>query len=67
MSSIAQTAQQSITVTENIAYRTDVGPSTVLDMATPQFGPQKNRPAILIIHGGHPHHPWRRMECRVKE
>ena len=52
MSSIAQTAQQSITVTENIAYRTDVGPSTVLDMATPQFGPQKNRPAILIIHGG---------------
>ena len=52
MSSIAQTAQQSITVTEYIAYRTDVGPSTVLDMATPQFGPQKNRPAILIIHGG---------------
>lgn len=52
MSSIAQTALQSITVTENIAYRTDVGPSTVLDMATPQFGPQKNRPAILIIHGG---------------
>ncbi len=52
LSSIAQTAQQSITVTENIAYRTDVGPSTVLDMATPQFGPQKNRPAILIIHGG---------------
>ena len=52
MSSIAQTAQQSITVTENIAYRTDVGPSTLLDMATPQFGPQKNRPAILIIHGG---------------
>ena len=52
LSSIAQTALQSITVTENIAYRTDVGPSTVLDMATPQFGPQKNRPAILIIHGG---------------
>ena len=52
LSSVAQTAQQSITVTENIAYRTDVGPSTVLDMATPQFGPQKNRPAILIIHGG---------------
>jgi acetyl esterase/lipase len=52
LSSIAQTAQQSITVTENIAYRTDVGPSTVLDMAIPQFGPQKNRPAILIIHGG---------------
>ena len=48
----AQTAQQSITVTENIAYRIDVGPSTILDLATPQFGPQKNRPAILIIHGG---------------
>jgi acetyl esterase/lipase len=52
LSSTAQTAQQSITVTENIAYRTDVGPSTVLDLAKPQFGPQKNRPAILIIHGG---------------
>ena len=52
LSSIAQTAQQSITVTENIAYRTDVGPSTLLDLASPQFGPQKNRPAILIIHGG---------------
>ena len=41
-----------ITVTGNVAYRTDVGPSTVLDMAQPLFGPQQNRPAILIIHGG---------------
>ena len=48
----AQTGQRSIKVTENIAYRTDVGPSTVLDVAEPQFGPQTNRPAILIIHGG---------------
>ena len=47
----AQTEHQ-ISVTENIAYRTDVGPSTVLDLAQPQFGPQQNRPAILIIHGG---------------
>ena len=39
-------------VTENIAYRTDVGTSTVLDMAEPQFGPKSGRPAILIIHGG---------------
>ena len=50
--SLSTAAQQSITVTENIAYRTDVGPSTLLDLATPQFGPQKNRPAIIIIHGG---------------
>ena len=44
--------ERTIRVTENVAYRTDVGPSTVLDIATPQFGPQTNRPAILIIHGG---------------
>lgn len=48
----AQTQEKKITVTENIAYRTDVGPSTVLDLAQPLFGPQQNRPAILIIHGG---------------
>ena len=48
----AQTQEKQITVTENVAYRTDVGPSTVLDVAQPLFGPQKNRPAILIIHGG---------------
>ena len=41
-----------ISVTENIAYRTDVGPNTVLDLAQPRFGAQRNRPAILIIHGG---------------
>jgi len=48
----AQLEGKKITVTENIPYRTDVGPSTVLDLAQPQFGPQTNRPAILIIHGG---------------
>ena len=48
----AQTEQRQITVTENVAYRTDVGPNTVLDVAQPLFGPQKDRPAILIIHGG---------------
>ena len=48
----AQAQEKQITVTENIAYRTDVGPSTVLDLAQPLFGPQQNRPAILIIHGG---------------
>lgn len=48
----AQTQKKQITVTENVAYRTDVGPSTVLDVAQPLFGPQTNRPAILIIHGG---------------
>ena len=47
----AQT-ERKITVTENIAYRTDVGPSTVLDLAEPQLGPKTDRPAILIIHGG---------------
>ena len=47
----AQT-ERKITVTENIAYRTDVGTSTVLDLAEPQFGPKTDRPAILIIHGG---------------
>ncbi len=41
-----------ITISENIAYRTDVGPSTVLDLAQPLFGPKTDRPAILIIHGG---------------
>ncbi len=44
--------ERKITITENVAYRTDVGPSTVLDLAEPQFGPKTNRPAILIIHGG---------------
>jgi acetyl esterase/lipase len=48
----AQAQEKQITITENIAYRTDVGPSTVLDLAQPLFGPQQNRPAILIIHGG---------------
>ncbi len=48
----AQSEQKQITVTENIAYRTDVGPNTVLDLASPLFGPQSDRPAILIIHGG---------------
>lgn len=48
----AQTNERQITITENIAYRTDVGTSTVLDVATPMFGPQTDRPAILIIHGG---------------
>ena len=51
LASKAQPEHQ-VLVTENIAYRTDVGPSTVLDLAQPQFGPQQNRPAILIIHGG---------------
>ncbi len=48
----AQTEERKITVTEDIAYRTDVGTSTVLDLAEPLFGPRTNRPAILIIHGG---------------
>lgn len=52
LTAAAQTGQHQITVTENIAYRTDVGKSTVLDLASPNFGPQKDRPAILIIHGG---------------
>ena len=52
MSMTAQTGERQITVTENISYRTDVGPSTVLDLAKPLFGPKKDRPAILIIHGG---------------
>ena len=51
LTAAAQTNRQ-ITISENIAYRTDVGKSTVLDLAQPQFGPQKDRPAILIIHGG---------------
>jgi acetyl esterase/lipase len=49
---VAAQNHRQITVTENIAYRTDVGPNTVLDLAQPLFGPQENRPAILIIHGG---------------
>lgn len=49
---VAQTSERQITVTENIPYRTDVGKSTVLDLAKPMFGAQTNRPAILIIHGG---------------
>ena len=48
----AQTQEKQISVTENVAYRNDVGPSMVLDVAQPLFGPQTNRPAILIIHGG---------------
>ena len=52
LSVAAQMQEKQITVTENVAYRTDVGPSTILDVAQPLFGPQTNRPAILIIHGG---------------
>ena len=52
LAATAQGQEKQITVTENIAYRTDVGPSTVLDLAQPLFGPQHDRPAILIIHGG---------------
>ena len=48
----AQSEIKQITLTENIPYRTDVGNSTVLDLAQPLFGPQENRPVILIIHGG---------------
>lgn len=48
----AQTEPNPISIKENIAYRTDVGASTVLDLAQPTFGPQTDRPAILIIHGG---------------
>lgn len=48
----AQTTEKKIIVTENISYRTDVGPNTVLDLAEPLFGPKQDRPAILIIHGG---------------
>ena len=44
--------ERKISVTENVAYRTDVGSSTVLDLAEPLFGSQENRPAILIVHGG---------------
>lgn len=49
---MAQTERRQIRVTENIAYRTDVGTSTVLDLAEPLFGEKTNRAAILIIHGG---------------
>ena len=52
LTTAAQTDDRKVTVTENIAYRTDVGPNTVLDMAVPADGPRQNRPAILIIHGG---------------
>ena len=52
MDAFVESAQHKIAVTENVPYRTDVGPSTVLDLAQPLFGVQTNRPAILIIHGG---------------
>ena len=52
LAAFAQGLQRSVVVTENIAYRSDVGPTTVLDMAEPQAGPKSGRPAILIIHGG---------------
>ncbi len=62
MEGFVETAQWQITITENINYRkplspqarTEVSPSvsTVLDIAQPLFGPRRNRPAILIIHGG---------------
>jgi hypothetical protein len=52
LTTTAQTEQRKITVTEDIAYRTDVGPNTLLDLAQPLFGPRQDRPAILIIHGG---------------
>lgn len=48
----SQGETKKINVIENIPYRTDVGSSTVLDLATPLFGSQENRPVILIIHGG---------------
>ncbi len=50
MEGFVEASQQQITITENIHYKQE--PSCVLDLAQPLFGPQKNRPAILIIHGG---------------
>ncbi len=45
--------EKRITFTEDVHYRTDVGNSTVLDLAMPEnFGPKTNRPLILLIHGG---------------
>lgn len=44
--------KKSVNVSENVAYRSDVGPSTVLDLAVPNFGPMTGRPVIMIIHGG---------------
>ena len=42
-----------ITITENIPYRTDKGPNTLLDLAQPaNFGEKEGRPVIMIIHGG---------------
>lgn len=35
INTIAQTSEGQIMVTENVAYRTDVGKSTVLDLAKP--------------------------------
>ena len=52
----AQTSERMITVTENIAYRTDVGPSTVLDLAQPAFGLQQNRPAMDAFYARHLKH-----------
>ncbi len=51
LTTLSMAAQNSITVTENIAYRTDKGPNTVLDLAKPTQAAGQ-RPAILIIHGG---------------
>lgn len=48
---MAASAQRSVVVTENIPYRTDKGPNTVLDLAKPADATGV-RPAILIIHGG---------------
>ena len=50
MEGFVDASQQQITITENIHYKQE--PSCVLDLAQPLFGPQKSRPAILIIHGG---------------
>ena len=51
MEGFVEADRNEIKITENINYRSPF-PSCVLDLAQPLSGPQKNRPAILIIHGG---------------
>ena len=51
METFVEAEHHEIKITEDICYR-EASPSCILDLAQPLFGPQRNRPAILLIHGG---------------
>jgi acetyl esterase/lipase len=52
VNTVLQPGHKTITVTQNIRYREGNSPAWVLDLAMPANFGGKQRPAIVIVHGG---------------